>query len=175
MPLLHDPAPDFSDPIGLLAACHQRILDHCDLLERMTDWLLQHGVDTEIQAAARRVHRYFDQAAPHHHADEEQDLFPLLLRMPDLADVLRTLQAEHTALDAHWLALEPDLLGLVDGHPADDWAEMVRGFVDAYRHHIAVENERILPAARERLAAKQLQAIGQAMAARRGVAPNGGQ
>lgn len=175
MPLLHEPAPDFADPIGLLAACHQRILDHCDLLERMALWLPQHGVDEEVRAAARRVYRYFDQAARHHHADEEQDLFPLLRPMSDLGDVLQILQAEHSALEARWRALEPDLQSLIEGRQVNNWGDAVKPFVEAYRRHVEVENERILPAARERLDAQQMEALGRAMATRRGVTPSHGQ
>ena len=37
MSLLRPAAPDFSDPLGLLAACHERMLANCALLQRMLD------------------------------------------------------------------------------------------------------------------------------------------
>ena len=47
MSLLSPPAPDFNDPLGLLAACHQRILGFCDLLERLGPWIDANGLDKE--------------------------------------------------------------------------------------------------------------------------------
>lgn len=167
--LLGDATPDFSDPLGLLAACHQRILDNCALLERMPDWLAAHGPDDEMRRGAERAYRYFSEAAPQHHADEEKDLFPRLARSPDLAPVLAKLEREHATLDGHWLALEEHLLALCDGRHPGDWQPALQGFIAAYRAHVEQENRKVLPAARERLDAAELATVGRAMAARRGV------
>jgi hemerythrin-like domain-containing protein len=167
--LFGEPAPDFSDPIGLLAACHRRILDHCDLLERMRERLPQQGVDADMQQAAGRVARYFSQAAAQHHADEEQDLFPLLHDVTDLADTLAALAEEHGELDGCWQALAPSLSALEQGRPPGDWEGPLERFVTLYRSHVERENQTVLPAARAHLDAGQLAGMGRAMAQRRGL------
>ena len=77
--LSQEQAPDFSDPLGLLKACHQRMLGFCDLLEKIIEHIKEHGVDADVNQSAQKVHRYFSSAAMFHHMDEEQDLFPLLI------------------------------------------------------------------------------------------------
>lgn len=168
-PLLSTGAPDFTDPLGLLGACHQRILGHCDLLERMLDWLPAHGADDEIRNAAQRVIRYFEVAAPHHHADEEHDLFPLLARSAALTAVLDRLRAEHTRLDTAWHDLEARLQPLLTGRIPADLASAVRAFNAAHRAHIETENREVLPAAAQLLDAAQIRLLGASMAARRGI------
>jgi len=168
-PVLSPAAPDFSDPLGLLAACHERIRGHCGLLQRMLLWLPEHGADGEMQGAARQVTRYFGTAAPHHHADEEEDLFPLLAADAGLADLIAHLGREHTRLDALWADLAPRLECLARGEVPEGLAAAVEAFTAAYGAHIDCEDAQILPAARRRLDQAQLGALGRAMARRRGV------
>lgn len=169
MTLLRPTAPDFSDPLGLLAACHDRMAANCALLQRMLEWLPAHGVDDEIRAGATKVLRYFNTAARHHHADEEQDLFPVLVQSVRLAPLIERLQAEHAALEAAWEVLAVQLQALLDGRDAPALAARVNAFVTAYGAHIATENTEVLPAARALLSAAQIAALGRAMAQRRGV------
>jgi hemerythrin-like domain-containing protein len=165
--LLGKAAPDFSDPIGLLEACHGRIEQHCSLLRRMCDHLDAHGADADIAAAASSVLRYFDIAAPLHHADEEQDLFPALGREAELHRLLTRLKAEHTQHAALWQALRPELLELVEGQVPGRLRERVEPFISANLGHLAIENEQVLPRARETLKSTELAQIGEAMAQRR--------
>ena len=67
---------------GIEALRHQR---RGPARERLPAWVAEHGVDADAVAGARRVARYFDSAAPLHHADEELDLFPLLASDPPAA------------------------------------------------------------------------------------------
>lgn len=164
-------APDFSDPLGLLRACHGRILAHCAALERLVPHLSHHGVDAEAREAIARVHRYFATAAPHHHADEEQDLFPrLTAAAPELVPLMQALEEEHEALEHHWQVLAPLLAepekALAD---RDAFAHAVSGFVAAYRAHALKENEQLLPRAAEVLSPADLRALGRRMAERRHV------
>jgi hemerythrin-like domain-containing protein len=164
-------APDFSDPLGLLRACHGRIVAHCQTLERLVRHLSAHGADAEARTAMTRVHRYFSTAAQHHHADEEQDLFPrLATAAPDLGPLMQELANEHEGLAGHWRALAP-LLSAPERAVADPdaFARVVAGFVAAYQAHAAKENERLFPRAAEALSAGELHELGTRMAARRGV------
>lgn len=164
-------APDFSDPVGLLRACHGRILAHCATLERLVPHLARHGADAEAREAMARVHRYFATAAQHHHADEEQDLFPRLSAVaPELIPLMQELESEHEGLSRHWQALAPLLAepekAVADG---DAFARVVAAFVAGYQAHAAKENERLLPRAADVLSPADLRELGARMAARRSV------
>jgi len=165
--LLRESAPDFSDPIGLLAACHGRITDNCELLQRMCDHQDGHGADHELIAASKRVLRYFDDAAPLHHADEEQDLFPALAGEADLQSLMARLQTEHAEHDAMWQSLREDLSRIAAGHASASLTTHAVPFVRATLEHVVLENQHILPRAREVLDAETLLDIGNAMAKRR--------
>jgi len=172
--VLNPTAPDFSDPLGLLAACHQRIREHCKLLDRILDWIPAHGADTEVQAAARQVLRYFETAAPHHHADEEEDLFPLLEGDAELARLIAQLRGEHGRLDAQWADLAPRLQRLSRGEVPERLAPAVDAFSAACGTHIDSEDAHILPAAQRLLDPAQLATLGHAMARRRRVTSTAG-
>jgi len=160
-------APDFSDPIGLLEACHGRIAQHCELLQRMCEHQDTHGADPELADAAGKVLRYFDIAAPHHHADEERDLFPALAGETDLAELIAQLQAEHEQHDRLWQTLRQDLHKVTNGQVAPALRQHTNPFVEAYLQHAEIENQHILPRARSVLDTETLAAIGTAMATRR--------
>ncbi|MDJ0739533.1 MAG: hemerythrin domain-containing protein [Gammaproteobacteria bacterium] len=168
MSLLGEPAPDFGDPLGMLTACHQRMLAQCELLDRLPDWIARHGIDHEALVAAERVRRYFADAAPLHHCNEEQDLFPLLADDAGLARLIDTLRRDHAALDANWAQLAAALAELKTGRADPDGLRAVgMPFSASCRAHVAREDSALLPRAATLLDAAQLARIGAAMAARR--------
>jgi hemerythrin-like domain-containing protein len=165
-------APDFSDPLGLLRACHERIFQHCDRLEALARHLAEKGTDEEALQAAASIYRYFTTAARHHHADEEEELFPLLTRLsPTLSDTVLRLEREHQQLDGLWTALAPQLAAPANIEDFASFEEKARLLAQAYRAHAQAENEGVLTAAQGLLSAEQLQIIGHNMAVRRGVTP----
>ena len=160
----------FDTPLALLAACHERIEAQCATLARLLDYLPAHGADVPAQEAAARVIRYFDSAGRHHHEDEEQDLFPLLrAREPGCAPLLDTLISEHHDMERLWSGLRAELDKLTRGDAGALSRESARRFTEAYRAHIAREDETLLPLARRLLDEVALARLGEAMAARRGV------
>lgn len=168
-------APGFDDPLGLLAACHTRIERQCETLERLPAHIAAHGVDAAAREAAAAVLRYFTQAAPHHHADEEQDLFPRLRAHrgepgcpAELDDWLARLAREHEGLGAAWGELAPRLERIAAGNAPAELAAKV--LVERYRAHYRFEDAQLLPLARRLLTARELAEIGAAMRRRRGVA-----
>lgn len=168
MNLLNAPAPSFDDPMGLLRACHERILGHCLTLERLAEHLTQCGVDSEARQAATRIRRYFLLAAPQHHADEEKDLFPWILQHPAFPAMLRApvknLAAQHGQLEQQWRLLNQDLAMVEAGHVRVLWPEP---FVGMNRAHVALENEEIFPIAERLMDAEKRAGLGAAMARRR--------
>ena len=105
------PAAGFDQPLELWLACHDRVRRMTSLLERLYEHLQEGGADDAAQVTAASIRRYFEEAAPRHHEDEEVDLFPLLRRLlpqkapEDEAAVLaalRRLESEHVELGKLW-------------------------------------------------------------------------
>lgn len=172
--LFPTPAAGFDDPLGVLADCHGRIDTFCGILDRLRAHLRTAGADAEARDAARRVFAYFDHAAPHHHADEEVDLLPLLSRRAGTA-AERTLvmvweqrvSAEHLAQDTAWQKLRQELLAVMDARGTD--LTCAEAFVALEREHLHFEDAEILPLARVLLGPEDLAVLGRAMALRRGI------
>jgi hemerythrin-like domain-containing protein len=178
------PEGGFDAPLDLWLACHERVLRFCGLLERLRLHVGQHGADTEAQQSATSIRRYFNEAAPRHHADEEADLFPRLVRWLDerpagvTADgaartraAIDALMAEHRANEVLWAGLDAALAQIAHGVAAPLDAGQVEAFGRTYRRHIDVEEGVVMPAMKRAFSAADWTAIGAAMARRRGVAP----
>ncbi len=170
-PFAESNAPDFGDPLGMLAACHRRIERQLETLDRLQRHLPEHGCDDEARAAARAILRYFDTAAPNHHADEEESVFPRLAKAAPAqsAPLIAALEREHEALNTNWRQLRPQLAGIATGERANLSAKEVEQVRAAYDAHSAREEGDLIPLAAKTLGADAIAAIGREMAARRGV------
>ncbi len=173
--LRQETAAGFDAPLELLQACHGRVEQQCATLEKLIAHVGRHGGDAAASQAAAGILKYFRQAAPLHHQDEEENLFPLLLARLDgghaaLADLPALLERQHRALDALWARFEGMLDLLAQGRSAALPADLAAEFIARNRVHLDLENSRILPAARRLLTAADLAELGQAMRARRGLA-----
>jgi hemerythrin-like domain-containing protein len=176
MNLLDTPA-GFDDPIAMWMGCHRRIEKQLTTLGRLARHLADKGIDPEASTAAQAVLRYFEKAGPHHHEDEDRDLFPLLdRRIADAADRERfaalraTLEAEHRAMDACWVKLRKPLQGIAEGIAKPLLLRDVEAFRAIYASHIPAEEGAIPELAARYLSAADIEALGRAMASRRGVA-----
>jgi hemerythrin-like domain-containing protein len=173
---LTTPAPDFSQPLDLLSACHRRIGDFTGMLLKLPDHLRQHGTDAEAIQAAERALKYFDTAGQHHHDDEEENLFPMLRDAAtrqgnaEILVLLDDLLAQHVEMNQSWQALRPLLQDLAQGKTIFVESLPVQQFANLYRRHIPLEENFILPFAERTLTPSQIAALGKAMAHRRGVA-----
>jgi len=167
--------PGFNDPVGLMTACHRRIETFLKTLSIAARIAQQRQLQPEEMKAVSRALRYFREAAPNHTADEEQDVFPALVRHEprskktvealmrdhDLADALH---ARVNAIGEEWLrdgqvpaALHPELL--------DALARLELLYAD----HIQVEEAELFPQASRVLSQDELDTIGARMAERRGL------
>ena len=167
------PGAGFDHPFEMLAACHERVRRMLALLQRLGEHLRSHGNDGQARQAAADVLRYFEQAAPAHHEDEERHVFPRLLREGDAAQraVVERLQADHRAMAAQWPLVRAVLERVAAGGPAPDAAEAAAcdTFAALYVAHLPAEDEVVFPAARARMDAAAQQAMGEEMAQRRGL------
>jgi hemerythrin-like domain-containing protein len=164
-------APNFDDPLGLLSACHRRIERQLETLARLQRHLPEYGCDADARAAARGILRYFDTAAPNHHADEEASTFPRLkAALPGrIENLIADLEGDHTRLAIHWRKLRPLLAAIAGGQRANLSAKQVADVTAAYDAHIAREENELIPLAAQVFDAAALAEIGKEMAARRGV------
>jgi hemerythrin-like domain-containing protein len=169
------PAAGFEVPLEMLSACHGRVERQCQTLLRLVPYFAANGPDQAAREAAQNVMRYFDTSARHHHADEEEDLFPALLQSaPDtelarLRGLIDALRAQHRELEQAWGQLRWKLEGILLGTKPELDADEVGRLVELYRSHIAREEEELLPLAGRLLGEAQLDAVGRAMRLRRGI------
>ena len=167
----------FEQPFEMLDACHERVERMLRLLGKLREHVKTHGADEQARQAARDVMRYFDQAGPHHHEDEERHVFPALLaqRDPAVVAVVIRLKQDHQEMGVMWAQVRASLSELVEA-AGGDWpgfsAEEAQRFdaYDAlYRRHLVDENGVVYPAARAVIRGEALQAMGAEMMGRRGV------
>ncbi len=165
--------PDFNDPLGMLRACHERMLAQCDILEKLPAHIAESGVDAETRSAISNAVKYFSSSAVHHHQDEEEDLFPLLQHQSlKLADMIFRLKQEHEKLAALWESLAVMLKKPGNLGENADFPGLLQQFCDLYRAHIKFENEDVLAMAQHIISSRQLEEMGDAMAHRRGLRRN---
>lgn len=172
--LVAAPAAGFEQPFEMLEACHERVHRMLALLARLREHLRTHGADTQAQQAARDVMRYFDQAAPQHHHDEELHVFPPLLAQgdPKTVAVVARLQQDHLQMESRWGAARQVLALVAEGRinalSVDDDA-VLDAFAGLYDAHIEAEEGMAYPAARALIDEAATAAMGEEMMRRRGV------
>lgn len=161
-------------PLEMLAAYHRGIEAQCTSLRHLVPHLLARGADDAARAAAIKLMRYFDTCARHHHADEEDDLFPALIESMAgsdalcLREIIAGLTADHRALEACWRHLRAILEGIAAGKCVPLLVDDVEALAVRYERHIQREESELLPMAARLLSDDELAGIGRAMRARRG-------
>lgn len=159
-------------PLDFLAADHSRQRMVCDMAEELAN-----GTTLDADLAAE-ILDYLKVRMAAHVLDEERDLFMLLRRrcLPDdeIDAILALLAGEHTADERQAKDIVTGLEGLIAGGVAADsdpgLNQALIDYARRQRRHLALENSIVLPMARVRLTARDLQGMAKRMAARRGVA-----
>src|SRR5512147_357926 len=122
------------DPFEMLERCHRRLEETLATLEPPSRQALDEAL------------AFIDRAVRRHEDDEEQSLFPRLVRVPQLAPLLDRLTVQHR----DQTALIEELRTLMDAPRPDE--AMLRDTVSrlraAYAAHIAIEERELFPAAR---------------------------
>jgi hemerythrin-like domain-containing protein len=167
----------FEEPLGLLADCHRRIEHFLEILVRVEHAAAGRGLTPREWEQVEQALRYFETAGPRHTADEEESLFPRLRASHDPAaeralGMLGQLEREHEMVDSHhqminilcrrWL--DHDRLSEED---AQELRDRLGDLQSIYRHHIAIEDRELFPAASRLLSPGAIQEIGREMSARR--------
>lgn len=140
-------------PFDALDACHQDMIAHLQLLDRLVRHLDRQGVDDEARRLAVAVMRFFAETAQAHHAEEEHKVFPALLHGndPEMIQHVQRLQQDHGWLEEDWRELALQLSAVADGYSwynietLRDGAEL---FAALYHDHITLEESLVYPEAR---------------------------
>ena len=162
----------FEQPFEMMQACHQRLHRMLALMDKLRAHLPAHGADEQARQAAKDVMRYFDQAAPQHHRDEELHVFPPLLAHGNaqVTQVIRKLQDDHVQMESGWARARAVLDAIAQGQlqalTAAQSADLDT-FAALYQSHIEAEEGIAYPAARAMLDETSIQAMGREMAQRR--------
>lgn len=160
-----------ADPLEQLHACHGRIEEQLQTLERLAHRAAESAAEP---AAAKAVLGYFDTSGALHHRDEDEDLFPLLRARAaaagriEVAAAIDELEREHATLDAQWRRLREALGAIVAQSKAPIDAGEAGRFAWLYRRHMDREAMLVLPFAREVLTPGERAELGVRMAQRRG-------
>ena len=164
-------APSLDEPLEMLEACHDRIEAQLQTLERLLQHLPEHGADLQARQAAQAILRYFDSAGPHHHADEEDNLFPLLIARSGEDTAVRArvadLLADHVRMAEALATVRQQLLPIAEGHSTTLEEKAVHLLTSRYRQHIARENAELISLSQSLLTAQDILALSRAMTARR--------
>lgn len=163
-------------PLDHLMACHRRIEERLEILERAAIHL--DGRRDDALEAIDNCFRFLNSNGIWHTADEEESIFPRLqarLNQTD-AQFLRNLEAEHREADGLYRQLKELRAALAAAVPAnseaviEDFRKVVRHLCEIYRRHIAAEDARFIGIARNGLDESQLSEISREMKTRRGLA-----
>jgi hemerythrin-like domain-containing protein len=169
------PGAGFDQPVEMWLACHERVQRFAALLSRLAEHVRERGADEDAQVTATSIRRYFNEAAPRHHEDEEVDMFPRLRERLDgerdrtVLEVLDQVEADHLEMAGVWQRLDAVLATIARGEPATLEQPLIDRFATMYRHHIDAEERVLLPALKKTLAAPEWLAVGKSMAERRGL------
>lgn len=133
--------------------------------------------DTPDAEVAAVVLDYLRIELPLHLEDEEEDLFPLLLRRcepeDEIGKAVHRLTADHRHADEDMPRLTADLtlLGSSGGKLSEDMRTRMASYASHARRHLIFENAIILPFARLRLTKLDLETLRLRMTQRRGLDP----
>lgn len=153
---MHPAAPSQhpADPQGPLASfslCHVGITRQLEALDGLPELLSAAQRAREVAAATEAL---FRDAVLKHHAEEEKDLFPAVLRSAAAGEertlvetMVQRLTAEHRALEAMWERLRPAVHQAAQGRLVELDVALVHQLVRGYLQHAKYEEEQFLPLA----------------------------
>jgi hemerythrin-like domain-containing protein len=166
-----DKAPAVADgPIEHLVACHRRIEQRLDTLQR-AGAKLEQDTEASLIAIANSL-RFMDVSGVLHTVDEEESVFPRIRQAASPGEVayLDKLESEHKEADQVYLRLKAVSAALLESTTPEliqEYRELVTKLDAAYRSHIASEDTILVELGRRVLTADELETIQSEMRARR--------
>jgi len=136
-------------PLTNFSRCHEGILSHLDNFGELPALLAPLARAHQI---ARDTVSFFRAAVYEHHAEEERELFPAVLksaRQGEERDKVKSmvdgLTQEHRDIESQWAHIEPQLKKLAKGQEAKLDPASISQLVSRYKAHAKFEEEEFLP------------------------------
>lgn len=153
-------------PFAALDACHQNIQKNLDRLQLLIGQIEKGALTEDSRRSALEIANFFTTEARQHHAEEEEDMFPGMLKRGNAERVaqIRSLIEDHFWIEKYSHDLMPMLAALgassessESGKPAEpvDSAAMLKTaqlFHALCCRHIEFEETMIYPQAKARMA-----------------------
>jgi hemerythrin-like domain-containing protein len=173
IPGFTSPAVGLDQPLEILEACHERVKNHCQILQRLSAHLKAVGIDDQAILASKNLLRYFQIAAKNHHEDEENNLFPMLLESMAGSDaicineIINILKEEHLLIEKIWQSIKNPLELVASGTVASIDETQILLLATTYEKHINLEENELFPMAKRLLNEEQLKLMSHDMTQRR--------
>lgn len=168
--LFHPETPPASpdEPADFLYACHRRIEQRIDAIERAAAALADRP--EEALTALVSAMAFLDTSGALHTEDEEESVFPRLRQSLERGEWALLASLEHDHVEADRLAAR--LREIVErarrGEPAlPELRALAQQFVAFYRRHIAWEDETLIPMVQRLLSADEQRQVAAEIRARR--------
>jgi hemerythrin-like domain-containing protein len=166
------PTVTLDTPIDHLNACHRRIEERLQTLERVGPHLADRTA--EALTALQAVFWFFDSSGATHTADEEESFFPRIAPhlTPEEQQFLNDLQLEHARAEAIYDELKCHVAAIASPPTETDvvrFNSLAAELCSLYRQHIQNEDARFPAIAARTLSANDLDAISKEMKVRRGL------
>ena len=146
-----DSASAMDAPLNAFSQCHAGILSQLEAMEELPTLI---AAAAQARVVASDTLSIFHHAVFEHHAEEEGELFPAVLRSATPGEERDRVQAlqerltrEHRTLEALWKRIEPAVSAGSKGKPADIDSAVVEELVRAYKAHARFEEQEFLPLA----------------------------
>jgi len=175
-------AVSIQDPLQHLVACHERIEERLQTLERVSGRLRSDSEEKrqEAREALDKALEFLETMGTLHTQDEEQSVFPRLLANgrdegPMLMELTSMLEGQHREKEAVFKKLLDHVAAFppAPAPPSEQQGSLFEGLVaqlaGLYRPHIMIENQRLIPLSTEYLHEPDLEQIREEMRNRRGL------
>jgi len=140
---------DQEAPLNTFSQCHAGILAQLDALAGLPALV---AAAAQARSVAASTLAMFQHGIFEHHAEEEAELFPAVLRSAHpgterdrVQALVERLTGEHRTLEALWKRVEPALNATAKGKHADVDVHVVAELVRSYGMHARFEEEEFLP------------------------------
>jgi hemerythrin-like domain-containing protein len=162
------PAP-LDTPLDGFSRCHLGILTQLAATAELPQLV---AAAEKARHVAADTLSLFDSSVLEHHADEENDLFPTVLRSAapgeehaQVEQMAQRLAAEHRAIEALWAQIKPAVKAVAHGRPAELDEEALEELGRLYLAHARFEEQHFLPLAQQILGrdSRHLAALGIAL------------
>jgi nitronate monooxygenase len=140
---------DLQSPLATFEQCHLGITKR---LQAAVELPLLLGPARRAREVAADTLDLFDHAVLAHHAEEEGELFPAVMRASRSGEERDRVQAfvdrlmrDHRHIEQLWRGLEPAVVRLAEGQPAEIGPTALQELLEAYTRHARFEEDEFLP------------------------------